>query len=435
MSFSTILHKRNSSEGIVPSSSALSAGEIAINTADGKLFTKTTTNSVKTFLNSEQIPYLLNSFLSSIVFQYGNNSADGALAAVLGGIDNNVNGWGSTVVNGSDNDIDADYAFIGNGSNNTILTGGDFGAIVGGQNNTLNHPESFILGSNITSHLSGITYVNSLSSLGKIYGDGSELTGIVAGDSEATTLVRSSSANWTGVYTTVQSNSATNWNYQGTDLKGLSANWQSTYLTVSSLSAQWAAGEGSSSEYLPLTGGNLSGTLTVQGNVSASQYLYGDGTFITGLAVEGNTVSVSDPLKFKYTGNGSTKSFQVSGTSNSTNANLVRVHVDNVVQEPYTAYTLSFSAVEFVVAPANGQSIYIITPNVSIGGEPARRFDFVVGTPASFSYSGVAEANSLITQPVWTITRIAYTSVGEISATQYASNVTWSGRLTATYNS
>lgn len=52
---STILHKRNSTQGIVPDSSSLSVGEIAINTADGKLFTKSDSNVIKTFLNSEQL--------------------------------------------------------------------------------------------------------------------------------------------------------------------------------------------------------------------------------------------------------------------------------------------------------------------------------------------------------------------------------------------
>ncbi|CAB5226289.1 hypothetical protein UFOVP760_68 [uncultured Caudovirales phage] len=47
------------------------------------------------------------------------------------------------------------------------------------------------------------------------------------------------SNNWNSAYTTVQSNSATNWNYQGTDIKALTGNWQSTFGTVSSLSANW----------------------------------------------------------------------------------------------------------------------------------------------------------------------------------------------------
>jgi hypothetical protein len=42
-----------------------------------------------------------------------------------------------------------------------------------------------------------------------------------------------------GVYSTVNSNSAVNWNYQGTDIKALTANWQSTYSTVSATSGTW----------------------------------------------------------------------------------------------------------------------------------------------------------------------------------------------------
>ena len=206
--FSTILHKRNSLSGNTPAPSSLSAGELAINVADGLIFTKTDSEEIKTFLNADRLPYTLDFELSSVNYKFGGNTVTGILAGVLGGVDNNVSGAGSTVVNGSDNDIEGDYAFIGNGSNNKILSGGDFGAILGGQNNTLDHQESFILGSNITSHLSGVTYVNSLSATGKIYGDGSQLTGIVAGDSEATTLVRSNSGNWDSVYTSYSTNSA-----------------------------------------------------------------------------------------------------------------------------------------------------------------------------------------------------------------------------------
>jgi len=181
MSFSTILHKRSLTPGAIPTPASLSAGEIAINVADGKFFTKNSNNEVKVFLNSDSLPYTFNENLSSVVIKYGNNTSTGILANVFGGVDNNVSGAGSTVNNGSDNDVEADYALIGNGANNKILSGGDFGAILGGQNNILNHPETFILGSNITSHLSGVTYVNNLSATGKLYGDGSELTGVVTG--------------------------------------------------------------------------------------------------------------------------------------------------------------------------------------------------------------------------------------------------------------
>jgi hypothetical protein len=61
------------------------------------------------------------------------------------------------------------------------------------------------------------------------------------------------SANWNSAYNTVQSNSATSWNYQGTDLKGLSANWQDTYTTVQSNSASWAVDSTIDTEVRALT--------------------------------------------------------------------------------------------------------------------------------------------------------------------------------------
>lgn len=48
------------------------------------------------------------------------------------------------------------------------------------------------------------------------------------------------SADWNSVYSTVKSNSAVNWNYQGSDIKALTSYWDSTYTTVQSNSASWA---------------------------------------------------------------------------------------------------------------------------------------------------------------------------------------------------
>ena len=79
---------------------------------------------------------------------------------------------------------------------------------------------------------------------------------------------------WNSSYTTVNTNSATTWNYQGTDLKALSGNWQSTYSTVSSLSSNWAT---SSTKYLPLSGGTITGNLTVTGTTSLSTTTVSDG--------------------------------------------------------------------------------------------------------------------------------------------------------------
>ena len=60
------------------------------------------------------------------------------------------------------------------------------------------------------------------------------------------------------VYSTVQSNSSTNWNYQGTDIKSLTGNWQNTYSTVNSSSASWiqSLSFNSSNAQLSISNGN-----------------------------------------------------------------------------------------------------------------------------------------------------------------------------------
>ena len=46
--------------------------------------------------------------------------------------------------------------------------------------------------------------------------------------------ISGNSSQWNSTYTSVNSNSATTWNYQGTDVKALTANWQTAYQSVSS---------------------------------------------------------------------------------------------------------------------------------------------------------------------------------------------------------
>ena len=85
--------------------------------------------------------------------------------------------------------------------------------------------------------------VSAISLSGVFFGDGSHLIGAsLPGQSTINTIVTSTSANWDNVYSTVNSNSATTWNYQGTDLKALSGNWQSGYSTLSSLSGNLQSG-------------------------------------------------------------------------------------------------------------------------------------------------------------------------------------------------
>jgi hypothetical protein len=83
-----------------------------------------------------------------------------------------------------------------------------------------------------------LTVVGNISCTGFLYGDGSKLTGIVAGDTIATTLVRTNSANWDSVYTSVKDTSG-NWNSVYSNVNRLSSNWDSVYSTTSTLSSNW----------------------------------------------------------------------------------------------------------------------------------------------------------------------------------------------------
>ena len=230
-----ILHRRSNISGDSPELSALDSGEFAINTSDGYIFFKKSSeagNYLCKFIDLEGQTHVLNSSLSGFIPQFGNNSISEVFASILGGSENIVNGAASSIVNGENNKIESDFSSTVNGINNNIVLGADYSFIAGGQNNKISHSNVFTLGSNLSSHADNFTYVNNVSATGKLYGDGSELTGIVAGDTIATTLVRSNSSNWESTYTTVLNNSAT-WGQGG----GGGGGQYDTF--ISSNSASW----------------------------------------------------------------------------------------------------------------------------------------------------------------------------------------------------
>jgi hypothetical protein len=322
-----ILHKKSDVSGNTPALNVLSAGEIAINTADGFLFYKKNAESgdyVSKFVDIEGQAHVLNISLSSFVPQFGGNTVSEVFGSVLGGYSNDVSGAASTTINGENNDIDSDFSLIGNGENNKISIGADYSFIAAGQNNRIDHSNVFTLGSNLSSHASDFTYVNNLSSVGKIYGDGSELTGIVAGDTVATTLVRSNSANWDSTYTTVQTESAS-WGTGGvaqsiafdeisnelsitygntislsslagaggdpeatTLVRSNSANWDSVYTSYNansaSIDASYITSGTLGAARLPTFNGDITAD-TSAGSVSA-----------TVVSIQGNPVSVQNPV-------------------------------------------------------------------------------------------------------------------------------------------
>jgi len=143
-------------------------------------------------------------------------------------------------------------------------------------------------------------YTNVNSSSGDWNYQGSDIKALTANWESTYTIINSSSANWNDVYTTVYDTSGS-WNYQGSDVKSLTANWDNTYTTVNTNSAAWGAGgtpqnlsfdESSSllsisdgntvslsalsgngpavfGDYLPLSGGTLTGDLEIQGDITA----------------------------------------------------------------------------------------------------------------------------------------------------------------------
>ena len=242
----TILLKRSLDSNVTPSLNSLSAGELFVQVHDGKLYFKKNdgvTEKLVTILNSDDYAYTLDTGLSSVVVNYGNNHSYQILSNILGGSNNLITGAVCTIVNGDNNKLTSDFAFIGTGFNNEINPLGNYSAILGGQHNKITHENVFTLGSNLTSHAGDLTYVNNLSAQGFLYGDGTYLTGLASGG-------------------------------QDSQVRSLTANWQSTYAQVSSLSANWSTAGA----------GTLTNTLSV---IDTNQGIYKNGDLISvGTSIE-----------------------------------------------------------------------------------------------------------------------------------------------------
>ena len=116
--------------------------------------------------------------------------------------------------------------------------------------------------------------------------------------------------------------------------------------------------------------------LTVVGDISSTGDLYannGDSiqwneayTNVQSNSSNWNKIPISDPLKFTFIGDNSTTEYSVFGTNSSTNASYIEVFVENVRQNPYVSYTLNSDVVRFTEPPDTGAVIVIITPNTKL---------------------------------------------------------------------
>ena len=83
---------------------------------------------------------------------------------------------------------------------------------------------------------------------------------------------------------------------------------------------------------------------------------------LVGSTVVINT-SAQNPIKFKYTGNGTTTAFTVGGNL-SRNVNNYRVDIDGVLQEPGADYSIAGSNIVFTDAPPLSSKVVIVTNNL-----------------------------------------------------------------------
>ena len=388
LSASKILIKGSSVPDKIPALSSLEHRELAVNTSDGKIFTKTTDNNIVTFLNSSEHPLVLNQSLSSVSPQVGSNNVSGVFGTVLNGYNNDISGSGSTVANGENNDIASDFSFIGSGLNNNISLTADYSAILGGSYNNLNHQNSFIVGSNISSHAENFTYVNNLSVVGKIYGDGSNLLGVTGGfgggDENVNTLVRTSSADWSIIgdryFTTSISTNSIN---KGTKVFQVSANL--SYIPTQDITIVHDHDAGHHMHGTVLDYNSSTGSLTADINSRTGSGTYSDWkinlggtpTFINSLFASNNLSDVSSP---------STALANLSGVSRSELQSL-----SGSWQSAYTTYnssSASYTTSSFVHSNFLPLSGGTITDALSVQELSASSFSIGDGTGTTTLFIG-----------------------------------------------
>jgi len=274
---------------------------------------------------------------------------------------------------------------------------------------------------------------------------------IISGGQELASIFRPDIDRGLSVFNTVQSNSAINWNYQGTDLKGLSANWQNTYTNFSSNSASYTTQSFVNSKFYPLTGGTISGSVSTTGsgsfgNLFVSEQAPGDAVlYASDYKVGINTEAPNEALTVfgnisatgTIYGNGS-------GLSNTDNRNVnswVFANSANAFFNSVSAISLSGifygDGSNLIGASLPGQeAINTLVQTNSAAWSAAviyiKKFDYVADG-IDYSYSGLASEGTLDSDSLWKITRLVFSDIGAISASGVAQNVTWNERLTATY--
>jgi hypothetical protein len=148
--------------------------------------------------------------------------------------------------------------------------------------------------------------------------------------------------------------------------------------------------------------------------------------------------------KTTLTGNGTLKTFTVSGLKSS-DPNHVMVAINGVAQEPTTDYLVNQGSgtITFTQSIPNGAKIVVIALGLY---SPATQRDpdnsihaFALNAAGTFSYYGlllnsdIPATGSPAGVAKWSITRSALTTAGAVTTTAKATNVAWANRETAAY--
>ena len=289
LSASKILIKGSAISGKVPALSSLEYRELAVNSADGIIFTKTTNNEIVTFLNSTTLQLLSTAWQDSYTTVAQNS-------AIWESNSSNINENVNTLVKASSADwnIIGDRYFTTSISTNSINKGTKVFAVSANLSYIPTQDITIVHDHDIENHMHG-TVLDYNSSTGSLTADITSRTGsgsysdwrINLGGTP--TFVDSLIA--TNNLSDVASPSTALMNLSGvsrTELRSLSGSWQHTFTTYSSNSASYATSSFVQSNFLPLSGGTSTTTLSVQ-ELSASKFSIGDGTGTAALFVGTNS--------------------------------------------------------------------------------------------------------------------------------------------------
>lgn len=296
-----------------------------------------------------------------------------------------------------------------------------------------------------------------------IFNEASNLLSISNGNSVSLSAINSTFASNSGkyesVYTNVQSNSA-NWQSAYNSIQANSANWNNAYNTATvyqANSSSYATTAYTDSTYLPLSGGTLTGNLSVYGNTFINNNLtIGGNLTALGTTTFANTVfTTTSSLSVVNTGPGpALYVFQAAGpydvasfydgdgievlhVGNAGPGGLGKVGVNESFPNEELTVRGSISATETIYAnsylSAGVDLLDIFSGGGGGGGAtPIKRFDYVTVSNIDYSYSGSAAFGTLDTSPTWKLIRLTYANNGTISNSASAIN-SWTGRLTAAY--